>query len=905
MATWDTLAPTVIKRLSNDLQLSPQQAAGIVGQLGHESEGLQAINEYQPVVPGSRGGFGWAQWTGPRRRQFESWAQERGADISDAETNYQFLLHELTNTPESRVLDSVRAAPDAITAGRAFTDGFLRPGTPAYESRDSWTKKALNFIMPTAQAGTLPEKQMSMAERIQRARDAGFNDEEILSRIQGNADMAKRIQRARDAGFSDEEIFGRMGLQTAPQAAQQPQEAAPDQPGMMGQIGRQIGLTARYGLEGLGQVAGMVTEPIRQGVNVGARALGLPEAAPAAQMATQAADALGLPSPETGQERVVGDVTRLMAGAGGVMGGAGALARSASGVTQSALQTLASNPGSQVASAAGAGAAGGAAREAGAGPVVQAVAGLAGGLAAPMALSGAQGVARNVAGRINAMRPQEVLARVQDALRQSGIEYNQLPARVQQQLQQEAAQALRSGDLDPAAMARLADFARVEGSTPTRGMLMQDPGQVTREMNLAKLQANTGATGSRNLSQIQADNNAALVRGLDQMGATDDAYAAGQRAIGSLQSRLGAQQGRVNELYSAARDSSGRSMPLDHRAFADRAIQSLDDNLVGGALPADVRNHLNRISAGEVPFTVDYAEQLKTLIGRLQRGTSDGSARYALGIVRQALDDTPVLELGSQTAAAGARSVNPGGMPAAAGTGLGDDAIAAFNQARSANRSMMRQIERTPALKDLYDGNISPDNFVSKYITGSSAKVTDAQRLGRMLARDPQARDSVRGAIVQQLKDKALSGQADDIGAAKFSPSAYAKALRQIGDRKLSAFFDQQEIDQLHALSRVGRLMVNQPVGSAVNNSNTAAATIGRVLDMMGSAGRGLKIFNINEQIGAIQGALGSRSAQQVAPALVAPTPAGMPGQRVIPASVYGSLLASPGVPPRQDDRRP
>src|SRR3546814_9302136 len=48
------------------------------------------------------------------------------------------------------------------------------------------------------------------------------------------------------------------------------------------------------------------------------------------------------------------------------------------------------------------------------------------------------------------MAPSQVLERVQGALRQSGVEYNQLPARVQQQLQREAATALRSGrDLDP------------------------------------------------------------------------------------------------------------------------------------------------------------------------------------------------------------------------------------------------------------------------------------------------------------------------------------------------------------------------------------------------------------------------------------------------------------------------
>lgn len=149
---WDQLAPKTITRLSRDLEITPQQAAGIVGQLGYESEGLQAINERQPVVPGSRGGFGWAQWTGPRRRQFESFAADRRLDVADPEANYQFLLHELSETPEGRVLEAIRAAPDAQTAGRIFTDRFLRPGVPAYDRRASWTDRAMEFLMPSAHA---------------------------------------------------------------------------------------------------------------------------------------------------------------------------------------------------------------------------------------------------------------------------------------------------------------------------------------------------------------------------------------------------------------------------------------------------------------------------------------------------------------------------------------------------------------------------------------------------------------------------------------------------------------------------------------------------------------------------------------------------------------------------------
>jgi hypothetical protein len=135
-------APTLIGLLAQDFNLQPWQAAGIVGQLGHESDGLQAINERNPLVPGSRGGFGWAQWTGPRRRQFEQYAAQSGLDPTSPEANYGFLKKELQG-PEGRVLDRIRESPDPFTAGRTFTDKFLRPGVPGYASRDKWTERAL------------------------------------------------------------------------------------------------------------------------------------------------------------------------------------------------------------------------------------------------------------------------------------------------------------------------------------------------------------------------------------------------------------------------------------------------------------------------------------------------------------------------------------------------------------------------------------------------------------------------------------------------------------------------------------------------------------------------------------------------------------------------------------------
>ena len=169
----EQLAPQAITRLSQDLSISPKVAAGIVGQLGYESSGLQSINEMKPTVPGSRGGYGWAQWTGPRRRQFESWAQQNNMDVADPEANYQYLVHELTQTPEKNVLSKLQGIEDPVQAGKVFTDTFLRPGVPAYDKRASWVERAVNLMVPTAQAQGVPmEGQSSSWDEISTVQGA-------------------------------------------------------------------------------------------------------------------------------------------------------------------------------------------------------------------------------------------------------------------------------------------------------------------------------------------------------------------------------------------------------------------------------------------------------------------------------------------------------------------------------------------------------------------------------------------------------------------------------------------------------------------------------------------------------------------------------------------------------------
>ena len=155
-AAFQEIGPRIKSDLMRDFGLAPEQAAGIVGNLAHESGGFGTLQEIKPMIPGSRGGFGYAQWTGPRRRQFESWAAENKLDPASYEANYGFLKHELANTGEGRVLDRIRQTNDPTQATRIFSDVFLRPGIPGMGSREKWTQRALAFSQQPQMASNMP-----------------------------------------------------------------------------------------------------------------------------------------------------------------------------------------------------------------------------------------------------------------------------------------------------------------------------------------------------------------------------------------------------------------------------------------------------------------------------------------------------------------------------------------------------------------------------------------------------------------------------------------------------------------------------------------------------------------------------------------------------------------------------
>jgi hypothetical protein len=156
-STFSTKAPGVMRQLMADFGLTREQAAGILGNLGHESAGFRQMQEQRPMIPGSRGGWGWAQWTGPRRRAFEKWVAERGLDPKSDEANYGFLRHEL-QTSQRGALAAVKRQSSAMGAMQAFELEFERSGVKAWGSRQKWTQRALDAFKadPKAVAGASP-----------------------------------------------------------------------------------------------------------------------------------------------------------------------------------------------------------------------------------------------------------------------------------------------------------------------------------------------------------------------------------------------------------------------------------------------------------------------------------------------------------------------------------------------------------------------------------------------------------------------------------------------------------------------------------------------------------------------------------------------------------------------------
>lgn len=151
------LAPKIKADLMRDLNLTKEQAAGVVGNLGAETGGFKHLQELNPTVKGSKGGLGWAQWTGmtkgnPRRKEFEQYSASQGLSTDSYAANYGNLVRELKGSHKG-ALNDLRQQSTVEGSTMSFLNKFEKAGIPHSQARINWANKAYGMGAGTPSTG--------------------------------------------------------------------------------------------------------------------------------------------------------------------------------------------------------------------------------------------------------------------------------------------------------------------------------------------------------------------------------------------------------------------------------------------------------------------------------------------------------------------------------------------------------------------------------------------------------------------------------------------------------------------------------------------------------------------------------------------------------------------------------
>lgn len=175
-------------------------ADGFVMNFQDESGLNPGINEQSPTVPGSRGGFGLAQWTGPRRVGLERAAQARGVSPADVDLQLDYLIGELQGD-ESRAARSILAADDAGTAAAAVARDFLRP------AQEHLNRRVANYTggsLSTMGGGNIPSGP-SITEILAASADPWVQQEYggVVNALLGQAQQREQFAMQQQAQAND------------------------------------------------------------------------------------------------------------------------------------------------------------------------------------------------------------------------------------------------------------------------------------------------------------------------------------------------------------------------------------------------------------------------------------------------------------------------------------------------------------------------------------------------------------------------------------------------------------------------------------------------------------------------------------------------------------------------------
>lgn len=410
-------------------------------------------------------------------------------------------------------------------------------------------------------------------------------------------------------------------------------------------------------------------------------------------------------------------------------------------------------------------------------------------------------------------------------------------------LKQQIKEALKTNpNPSPDMVSRMVDFA-VLNIKGTKGQISRDPAQWASEFNMRQI--NTGVEPNPLMTQYTEAANK-LTGKLKAMGAseTTDPFNTGATVIKGAQAADAEARAAIDALYKKARDSSGRYADMDTASFSKQANDFLDHQMVGKFLPTEMRQILNDISSGKMPFNVNTMQQYQTLLAnalRKAQAANDGSAVTAIRGVMTALNDAGIA------------------------TTEGAATKASFDAARKAARARFGALEASKGTAAAVD-DVAPDKFFERYILNSTAPVREVKALLSYMQGGAKEAASVPGAGPNKLllpgseNPLLLTGPSNGKsvmlqGAAKEAPEAvaairqellshlleklnkgqasYSEALKAIGDQKLAVLLPAEDVAMLKTIERAAEAIKKAPEGAVPNRSGTASAHINMLKELI------------------------------------------------------------------------
>lgn len=327
----------------------------------------------------------------------------------------------------------------------------------------------------------------------------------------------------------------------------------------------------------------------------------------------------------------------------------------------------------------------------------------------------------------------------------------------------------------------------------TRGQATEDPILISEERN-ARGKSPEYAERFNNQNQQLIDNVNALKEEVAPDVFHQNASEHGDALIGSYEHLNETLQNDIRAKYKALEDANGGHFPLDTQAFVTSAEAALAKANRTRFLPGEVRGLLDDYRNGAAMTFNDF-ESLRTILAEQSRKAEragDGSTKYAIGLVRKALEDMPMT---NETA-----TLKP----------LAD-------AARSAAKNRFDMIERDPALSAVVNGKALADNFINKHVVNADSG--HVQIMLDHLSQDPLARQVIASGLINHLKAAAKVG--GDTG--NFAQNSFNGALTKL-DPKLQMVLGGTAA-KMKSLGNVARLIKSQPEGAFVNNSNTTVSS--------------------------------------------------------------------------------